>query len=85
MLTNDITCLSSNTFSLFIKLTKQLVNQQRIGTYMLYASSEIKLATLALNSVLEARTNVTKKKHRILIEDLISYKLRYLNNGKKQG
>ena len=52
---------------------------------MLYASSEIKLATLALNSVLEARTNVTKKKHRILIEDLISYKLRYLNNGKKQG
>ena len=60
MLTNDITCLSSNTPNFFIKLTKQLVNQQRIGTDMLYASSEIKLATLALNSVLEASTNVTK-------------------------
>ena len=49
-----------NTSNFFIKFRKQLVNQQRIGTHMLYASSEIKLATLALNSVLEARTNVTK-------------------------
>ena len=49
-----------NTSNVFIKLTEQLVNQRRIGTYMLYASSEIKLAALALNSVLEARTNVTK-------------------------
>ena len=29
-----------NTSNFFIKLTKQLVNQQRTGTYMLYASSE---------------------------------------------
>ena len=49
-----------NTSNFFIKLTKQLVNQQCIGTYMLYPSSEIKVATLALNSVLRARTNVTK-------------------------
>ena len=51
-----------NTSNVFIKLTKQLVNQRRIGTYMLYASSEIKLAALALNSVLEPRTNVTKQR-----------------------
>ena len=49
-----------NTSNFFIKLTKQLANQQCIGTYMLYPSSEIKVATLALNSVLKARTNVTK-------------------------
>ena len=49
------------TSNFFIKLTKQLENQQRISTYMLYASSEIKVATLALNSVLKARTNVTSR------------------------
>ena len=49
-----------NTSNVFIKLTKQLVNQQRMGTCRLYAASEIKLATTVLNSVLKARANVTK-------------------------
>ena len=31
-----------------------------MGTCRLYAASEIKLATPVLNSVLKARTNVTK-------------------------
>ena len=30
-------------------------------------------------------TNVTKQTDRILIEDLISYKLKYLDNGKNEG
>ena len=34
-------------------------------------------STWFTSSILEARTNVTKKKDRILIKDLISYKLKY--------
>ena len=37
------------------------------------------------DSILEARTNVTKKKNGILIKDLISFKWKYRNRRSKAG
>ena len=74
-----------NTSNVFIKLKKQLVNQQRIGTYVVCFQWN-KTSKPSFDFSFGTKDQRYKiEKYWIQIENLISYKLKYLNNAKKQG